>query len=103
MGRRVAEQVVRARRLGAKKVVRVDLHGVSVFGRKDADHQLIRWERIESIDLDAGGVVVRSARTEIRLPSRAFGLEPADLAERLGAARSMEARPEVIAGLAGHE
>ena len=99
MAARVAEQVVRTRFLGPKLRLRVDLHGVSVFGPGD-QRTLIRWERIQ--DIRAGhGVAVRSETAEITLPPGASGLEPQDLAGRLAAPCSPESRPEVIAQLGG--
>jgi hypothetical protein len=93
---RVAEQVVRPRRFGPKVLVRVDLHGVSVFGRRG--HHLVRWEWIEDIAV-ADGVTVRSASDEVVVPPGAFGLPAGELAQRLEAARSIDRRPDVIAGL----
>ncbi len=93
---RVAEQVVRTGPFGRKLRLRVDLHGVSVFGPRD--HTLIRWEWIE--DLEVGdGVTVRSATSEVNFPRRAFGLSPDALARLLREAASIEQRPEVIARL----
>lgn len=77
-------------------LLRVDLHGVSVFGR--GGHHLVRWEWIEAITV-GDGVTVRSASDEVALPAGAFRLPPAQLAERLEAARSIDRRPEVIASL----
>ena len=96
---RVAEHVLRARPFGPKVRIRIDLHGVSVFPAKGR-HTLIRWEWIEQVEVD-GGVVVRSASEEIRLPPGAFGLEPAALAERLRAAGAITTRSEVISELSG--
>ena len=98
MAHRVAEEVVRPRRLGPKVLLRVDLHGVSRFGPKSGRHTLIRWEWIEDIAVDAG-VTVRSAGDTVNFPPGAFGLEPTELAERLTAARGIEQRPDVIASL----
>jgi len=98
MAHRVAEEVVRPRRLGPKVLLRVDLHGVSRFGPKSGRHTLIRWEWIEDIAVDAG-VTVRSAGETVNFPPGAFGLEPTELAERLRAARGIEQRPDVIASL----
>ncbi len=94
---RVAEHVLRPRPFGPKLRVRVDLHGVSVFPAKGA-HTLIRWEWIEQIAVE-GGVMVRSANEEIRLPPGAFRLDPPALAERLTEAGSITKRPDVIASL----
>lgn len=94
----MAEWVSRARPLGPRLTVRVDLHGVSLFGPGE-QRTLIRWEWMT--DITAGdGVVVRGSNAEITLPARAFGMEPAALAERLEAARSIVSRPEVIGELA---
>ena len=94
---RVAEHVVRSGLFGPKLRVRVDLHGVSLFGG-EGRHTLIRWEWIEGIGVE-GGVVVRSANDEIRLPSVAFRLDPHTLAQRLREAGSITERAGVIAGL----
>jgi hypothetical protein len=99
MAMRVAEHVMRPTRFGAKVLLRVDLHGVSQFGPGDA-RTLIRWEWIESIDTD-DGVVVRSASEAVVMPSGAFGLDSAALAEQLESARSIQNRPDVIGHLAG--
>ncbi len=98
MAHRVAEAVVRPRRLGPRVLLRVDLHGVSRFGPKTDRHTLIRWEWIEDIAVD-DGVVVRSAGATVTFPRGAFGLEPHALAERLEAARGIDRRPDVIASL----
>ncbi len=98
MARQVAEDVVRARRFGPRVRVRVDLHGVSVFGRGD-ERTLIRWEWIERIDAGAG-VEVTSANAALVIPSGAFGLDPPALAARLEAARSITDRPDVLEQLA---
>ncbi|MGH9189292.1 MAG: hypothetical protein ACRD0Q_04565 [Acidimicrobiales bacterium] len=97
MGRGVAEHVVRSRPWGPRRRVRVDLHGISLFGPR-SEHSLIRWEWIESIAVEAG-VVVRSEADAITLPPGAFGLEPADLAARLETARSIVHRADVIGEL----
>ena len=94
---RVAEHVLRTRPFGPKVRLRVDLHGVSLFPPRGG-HTLIRWEWIEQIEVD-GGVVVRSATDEIRLPPGAFGLEPPALAERLRAAGAIATRSDVISEL----
>lgn len=106
MAQRVAEQAVRTRRFGPRIRLRVDLHGVSAFGRRGR-RSLVRWERIEHIDVrpgdrrgSGGGVVVRSATAEVTFPPGAFGLGPEALAALLGEARSIERRPEVIGRLA---
>ena len=98
MAHRVAEEVVRPRRLGPKILLRVDLHGVSTFGPRSGNHTLIRWEWIEDITVD-GGVTVRSAGETVTFPPGAFGLEPQVLAERLETARSIDQRTDVIASL----
>lgn len=90
--------MLRRRLFGPSLRLRVDLHGVSVFGPGD-QRTLIRWEWIEGIEADEA-VEVRSASDALRLPAGAFGLSPAVLAERLQAARSLERRPEVIEELA---
>ena len=96
--RAVAEHQVRGRPWQGRRKVRVDLHGVSLFGPRSR-RQLIRWEWVESIDVE-GTVIVRSSEETITLPARSFGLEPHALAERLRAARSIVQRPEVIESLA---
>ncbi len=93
----MAEHVVRRRRFGRPQRLRVDLHGVSVFGPGD-EHRVIRWEWVESITV-GGGVTVAGAGVEIVLPSGAFGLDPGVLAERLRAAGSIDRRMDVIAEL----
>jgi hypothetical protein len=101
MARQVAEDVVRARRFGPRMRVRVDLHGVSTFGRGD-ERTLIRWEWIERIDAGGGaGVEVTSAKARLVIPPGAFGLDPPALAARLEAARSIVDRPDVLEQLAG--
>lgn len=96
---RVAEHHLTGRPAGDLRL-RVDLHGVSVFGPGE-DRTLIRWEWIRAIEAGLGGVVVRSAEAELTLPLGAFGLAPAELARRLERARSISERPEVIGALAG--
>lgn len=91
---------MRSGRLGRRRRYRVDLHGVSVFGR-GGEHTLVRWERIESIALDeAGCASVASATARVTFPRGAFGADPGALVSRLEAARSIERRGEVIAELA---
>ena len=97
MAQRVAEDLVRPRRFGPKVVVRVDLHGVSLLGPGDA-RTMIRWEWVEAIEV-AGGVTVRSATDEVRIPRGAFGVDAASLARRLEEARSITTRGDAIAGL----
>jgi hypothetical protein len=99
--RAVAEHLVRGRLWQGRRKVRVDLHGVSLFG-PGSRRQLIRWEWVESIDVE-GSVIVRSSAETITLPAGSFGLEPDALAERLRAARSIVERPDVIESLAGGE
>ena len=98
MARSVAEHLVRGRPWEGRRKVRVDLHGISLFG-PGPRRQLIRWEWVESIAVE-GSVVVQSAEHTITLPPGSFGLEPEILAERLLAARSIVDRPEVIEALA---
>jgi hypothetical protein len=95
----VAEHIMRPKRFGAKVLYRVDLHGVSQYGPGDG-RTLIRWEWVEAIDL-GDAVTVRSPSESVVLPSGAFGLDAATLAERLETARSISDRPEVIDQLAG--
>lgn len=92
---------MRSRRFGPKILLRVDLHGVSCFGPGDG-HTAIRWEWIEAISVEGGGVLVRSASETVTLPSGAFGFEPGALAKRLEEARSITRRPEIIGELASH-
>jgi len=99
--RRVAEYATGGRFGRRRQVVRVDLHGVSVFG-PGPGHTLIRWERIEQIAPGDGGAVVVAAATEqLRLPPGAFGLEPAALAAQLTRAGDRDERGVVIDELAG--
>lgn len=100
MPRRVAEHVMRARRLGPKLRLRVDLHGVSSFGPGE-EHTLIRWERIQEITPSAGGVDVVASTASITLPPGAFGLDPESLAQELRQASVHEMRGDVIGRLAG--
>ena len=95
MAQRVAEHVVRGRLFGPKRLLRVDLHGVSAFGAGD-DKALIRWEWVEEIEVERGVVVVRGSEDAIELPSGAFGLEPRELAEELERARAIQDRSDVI-------
>lgn len=99
--RRVAEYSTGGRFLKPKRVVRVDLHGVSSFGPGD-QHTLIRWERIEDI-LVAGddGVEVVAATERLLLPAGSFGLAPGALAEQLRRAADRGERGDVIDDLAG--
>lgn len=97
MAARVAEDLVRVRRLGPKALVRVDLHGLSVTGAA-GDRSFTRWEWIEEITV-AKGVVVRSDRGEIHVPAGCFGIPPDELARRLREARAIERRSEMIESL----
>ncbi len=99
MPSRVAEHVVRGRVFRRPVRLRVDLHGVSVFG-PGGQHKVMRWEWIEAITAGEG-VVVSGAGGEVRLPAGAFGMSPEDLADRLRAAVDLTRRPDVIAELGG--
>jgi hypothetical protein len=90
---------MRSRRFGPKIIFRVDLHGVSTFGPGD-QRVAIRWEWVEEIEVQSGGVDVRSATEHVLLPAGAFGFEPQALADRLQEARSIVRRPEIIGELA---
>jgi hypothetical protein len=98
VAQRVAEHVVRGRLFGPKRLLRVDLHGVSAFGAGD-ERALIRWEWVEAIELERGSVVVRGSEDTIVLPSGAFGMEAAQLAEELQKARAIQNRSDVIGRL----
>ena len=96
---RIVEEQIRLDPPGITQRLRVDLHGVAVFGPDDA-HVAIRWEWIN--DITAGEhVVVRASSDAITIPAGTFGLAPGDLAHRLERARSITERPDVIAELAG--
>lgn len=95
MAQRVAEHVVRGRLFGPRRLLRVDLHGVSVFGAGD-ERSLIRWEWVGAIEVLRGSVVVRGAEDSIVLPSGAFGLAAHELAEELERAREIQNRSDVI-------
>jgi hypothetical protein len=95
VAQRVAEHVVRGRLFGAKRLLRVDLHGVSMFGAGD-EKSLIRWEWLEAIEVERTAVVVRSADESITLPDGSFGLAAKDLAGELERARDIRARSDVI-------
>jgi hypothetical protein len=95
VAQRVAEHVVRGRLFGPRRLLRVDLHGVSSFGAGD-ERALIRWEWVEGIDVEKGSVIVRGAEDSIVLPSGAFGMEAELLAEELELARSIQSRSDVI-------
>jgi hypothetical protein len=96
---RVAECQMRARRFGPKVIYRVDLHGISTFGPGD-QRVAIRWEWVEDISVEPGGVDVRSATDRVLLPPGSFGFAPEALAGRLREAQSITRRPEVIGELA---
>jgi hypothetical protein len=95
VAQRVAEHVVRGRLFGPKRLLRVDLHGVSAFGAGD-ERALIRWEWVEAIAVERSSVVVRGGEEEITLPSGAFGLTVGELAGELERARAIENRSDVI-------
>ncbi len=99
MGLRIAEELVRLGQPGPQVRLRVDLHGVSVFGPGD-ERTLIRWEWIEHLGVSAG-VDVRSATAQLTLPPGAFGLPPERLCQLLEEAQSVHARADVIERLAG--
>ena len=103
MASTVAEHHVRSGRFRSKRRVRVDLHGVSVFG-PGSRRTLIRWEWVEGVSVDHGGdggVVVRSSDDRLTLPPGSFGLAPDALADQLERARSIVHRPDVIGALSG--
>ena len=100
MRERVAEHLFRTRLFGPKLRLRVDLHGVSIFGPGD-DHRLIRWEWITELSV-ADGVHVRSSNTELRFPPGAFGRTPEELAGLLESAKSIENRATIIGELASN-
>lgn len=89
---------MRGRLFGPKRLLRVDLHGVSEF-REGDDHTLLRWEWMEGIEVDRGSVVVRGADDSIVLPSGAFGLQAEELAGELETARGIQNRADVIGRL----
>jgi hypothetical protein len=95
VAQRVAEHVVRGRLFGPKRLLRVDLHGVSAFGAGD-ERALIRWEWVEAIEVERGSVVVRGSEGTIVLPSGAFGMEADELANELERARAIQNRSDVI-------
>ena len=98
MGRRsAAEYVIRANHPGPELRLRVDLHGVSVFGPGD-ERTLIRWEWVEEIRT-AEGVDVSSPNALVRFPPGAFGLPPDVLGALLETGRVPERRSEVITEL----
>lgn len=98
--RRVAEHNIGGRFLKAKRLVRVDLHGVSTFGPGD-EHLLLRWERIEDIVAGPEGVDVVTAKERLHVPAGAFRLSPDALAAQLRRASDPDARGVVIDELAG--
>ena len=98
MAQRVAEHVLRGRLFGPKRLLRVDLHGVSEFGAGE-EHVLIRWEWVEGIDVEKGGVQVRGSQDCVTFPSGAFGLAPNELADELERARGIQDRSDVIGRL----
>ncbi len=91
---------MRKRLFGPRQLLRVDLHGVSLFGAGD-EKVLIRWEWVEGIDIDRGSVHVRSATDTIDMPAGAFGLDAGALAGELLRARSIQDRSDVIRRLSG--
>lgn len=86
---------MRGRLFGPRRLLRVDLHGVSAFGAGD-ERVLIRWEWVEAIEVERGSVVVRAAEDSILLPSGAFGLAAQELADALETARGIQNRSDVI-------
>jgi len=92
---RVAEHVVRGRLFGPRRLLRIDLHGVSSLGAGD-DRALIRWEWVEGIDVERGAVTVRGSEDSIVFPSGAFGITPQALAGELELARGIRSRSDVI-------
>jgi len=95
VAQRVAEHVVRGRLFGPRRLLRVDLHGVSSFGAGD-ERALIRWEWVEGIDVEKGSVIVRGSDDSIVFPSGAFGMGPHALADELELARGIQSRSDVI-------
>lgn len=89
---------MRGRLFGPKRLLRVDLHGVSAFGAGD-ERALIRWEWIEAIDIERDTVVVRGGEGSIVMPSGSFGLGAGELAEELELARAIHNRSDVIGRL----
>jgi len=102
VAQRVAEHVVRGRLFGPRRLLRVDLHGVSSFGAGD-ERSLIRWEWVEAIEVERGCVTVRSPDESIVFPDGSFGLAPARLAAELELARNIRTRSDVIGRLSGGE
>jgi hypothetical protein len=101
VAQRIAEHVMRSKRFGPKLLYRVDLHGVSIFGPGE-ERTLIRWEWVETITVEDGWAVVRSARDQVAFPSGAFGFKPDALVQRLEEARSITRRPDIIGELSSH-
>ena len=91
---------MRGRLFGPRRLLRVDLHGVSEFAGGD-EHTLVRWEWIEAIELDRDSVVVRGGQETIVLPSGAFGLPANELVQELEQARGIQSRSDVIGRLSG--
>ena len=91
---------MRGRLFGPKRLLRVDLHGVSEFGGGE-EHTLLRWEWVEAIEIDRGSVIVRGGDEVIVLPSGAFGLQAQELADELQEARGIRNRSDVIGRLSG--
>ena len=98
MAPRVAEHVIRGRLFGPSRLLRVDLHGVSEFGAGD-ERSLIRWEWVETIEVERGSVLVKGAEESIVMPSGAFGMDAEELAAELERARAIHNRSDVIARL----
>lgn len=98
MGARAAVHLVRRWRIGGTTRLRVDLHGVSVFGPRGR-HVLVRWEWVQEI-IAGDGVTVRSSGAAVVFPAGSFGLSAEDLADQLRAACAIERRADVIEALA---
>ncbi|MGH9181976.1 MAG: hypothetical protein ACRD0Q_06735 [Acidimicrobiales bacterium] len=98
--RRVAEYSTGGRFLKPRRLVRVDLHGVSTFGPGN-EHTLIRWERIGDIVAGPDGVEIVTAAERLHLPAGSFRLAPEELAAQLRRAADRDERGEVIDELAG--
>lgn len=99
MQARVAEFPLGRGPFSRKRKVRVDLHGVSLFG-PGRERTLLRWEWITQMLLDEG-LVIRSQNAQIKLPPGSFGLPPEKLLALLEQARSIELRGEIIGRLSG--
>ena len=89
---------MRGRLFGPRRLLRVDLHGVSEFGAGE-EHVLIRWEWVEGIDIERAAVQVRGSQDCVTFPSGAFGLAPKQLADELERARGIQERSDVIGRL----